>query len=138
MTKDEIKALISAKVAGQGDQVDAGGALSEILNALCDAVDSAPKAVVVKETLSSTPIEISKERYNELTEGPILKYDGKDYLIYNDLALIGGNISTRGGISGAMYTHKLTVDDTGAMDTYDQILLYIDGNAVGHIALLLQ
>lgn len=40
MTKDEIKALISAKVAGQGDQVDAGGALAEILNGIIDAIPS--------------------------------------------------------------------------------------------------
>ena len=38
MNKDEIKALISAKIAGQGNQVDSGGALDEILNAIVDAI----------------------------------------------------------------------------------------------------
>lgn len=40
MTKEEIKALISAKIAGQGNQVDSGGALDEILNAIVDAIPS--------------------------------------------------------------------------------------------------
>lgn len=38
MNKDQIKALISAKIAGQGNQVDSGGALDEILNAIVDAI----------------------------------------------------------------------------------------------------
>ena len=38
MTKDQIKSLISAKIAGQGNQVDSGGALDEILNAIVDAI----------------------------------------------------------------------------------------------------
>lgn len=37
MTKDEIKNLISLEIAGQGNQVDAGGALSEILIAITEA-----------------------------------------------------------------------------------------------------
>ena len=31
MTKEEIKALIAAKIAGQGDQIDIAGALASIL-----------------------------------------------------------------------------------------------------------
>ena len=38
MTKEEIRALISAKVAAQGNQVDSGGALSTILDAIVDAI----------------------------------------------------------------------------------------------------
>lgn len=40
MTKDEIKTLIAEKISGQGNQVDIGGVLAEILNELVDA--SAP------------------------------------------------------------------------------------------------
>lgn len=36
MTKQEIKDLIAAKIAGQGNQVDIGGVLADILNALVD------------------------------------------------------------------------------------------------------
>lgn len=38
MTKEEIKALVSAKVAGQGNQVDISGALGTILDAIVDAI----------------------------------------------------------------------------------------------------
>lgn len=38
MTKQEIKDLITAKIAGQGNQVDSGGALDAILNAIIDAI----------------------------------------------------------------------------------------------------
>ena len=34
MKKDELQALIDAKIAGQGNQVDIGGALAEILTEL--------------------------------------------------------------------------------------------------------
>lgn len=43
MTKDQIKAIISAKIDGQGSAVDIGGALPGILSALADA--SAPLEV---------------------------------------------------------------------------------------------
>lgn len=38
MTKQQIKDLVAAKIAGQGNQVDAGGALSSILDAIVDAI----------------------------------------------------------------------------------------------------
>ncbi len=38
MTTQEIKDLVSAKIAGQGTQVDAGNALAEVLNAIVDAI----------------------------------------------------------------------------------------------------
>ena len=37
MTKEQILALIDAKIAGQGTNVDAGGALAEILSAIAGA-----------------------------------------------------------------------------------------------------
>ena len=37
MNKQEIQALINAKIAGQGNQVDIGGALAEILTELVNA-----------------------------------------------------------------------------------------------------
>ena len=37
MTKEQIMALIDAKIAGQGSAVDAGGALPAILSALAEA-----------------------------------------------------------------------------------------------------
>lgn len=38
MTKEQIKALIAANIAGQGTQVDLGGALPTILEAIIDAI----------------------------------------------------------------------------------------------------
>lgn len=38
MTKEEIKALINAKIAGQGTNVDGGGALATVLNEIIDAI----------------------------------------------------------------------------------------------------
>lgn len=38
MTKEEIRALIAAKIAGQGSMVDIGGALPAILDALLDVM----------------------------------------------------------------------------------------------------
>lgn len=38
MTKEEIKALIATAIAGQGTNVDGGGQLPNILNAIVDAI----------------------------------------------------------------------------------------------------
>ena len=38
MTPEQIKALIAAKIAGQGNQVDIAGALPTILNEIVDAI----------------------------------------------------------------------------------------------------
>ena len=40
MTTQEIKALVAAKIAGQGNQVDLGNALSDIFDSLCDLIDA--------------------------------------------------------------------------------------------------
>lgn len=53
MTTQEIKALVAAKIAGQGNQVDLGNALSGIINSLCDALDAKPGILIVKGTVTS-------------------------------------------------------------------------------------
>lgn len=40
MTIQEIRDLIAKKIAGQGTQVDVGGGLPAILNAICDTLES--------------------------------------------------------------------------------------------------
>lgn len=42
MTIDEIRALIGAKIAGQGSAVDAGGALPAILDGILDIIAAIP------------------------------------------------------------------------------------------------
>lgn len=39
MTTQEIKDLIATKIAGQGNQVDSGGKLADILNAICENIE---------------------------------------------------------------------------------------------------
>lgn len=48
MTKQEIKDLIAAKIAGQGNQVDSGGALAEILDGIIDAMPAQKYPVPLK------------------------------------------------------------------------------------------
>lgn len=49
MTKEEIKNLINEKIAGQGNQVDAGSALPTILNEIVDAMGQGGSGAVVIE-----------------------------------------------------------------------------------------
>lgn len=51
MTKDEIKTLIAEKISGQGNQVDIGGALADVLNELVDSMGGEP--VVHQVTIQS-------------------------------------------------------------------------------------
>ena len=50
MTKEQIQALIDAKIAGQGSAVDIGGALPDILSALAGAAAPIEVADVSKLT----------------------------------------------------------------------------------------
>lgn len=52
MTTQEIKALVAAKIAGQGNQVDLGNALSDIFGSLCDLIDAAQQLpIATKDAL---------------------------------------------------------------------------------------
>ena len=74
MTKEEIKALIAEKIAGQGNQVDSGGALANILNAITDAVFAAAtgEPAYVFESLE-TAENVTKEQFLEATGGVTLE-----------------------------------------------------------------
>lgn len=48
MTKEEIQALIDAKIAGQGSAVDIGGALPAILSGLVELIPESPILVFEK------------------------------------------------------------------------------------------
>ena len=53
MTLAEIKELISKKIAGQGSQVDIGGALAEVLTGIAEAVEAAtPKELEIASVSS--------------------------------------------------------------------------------------
>jgi len=55
MNKEEIKALIAEKIAGQGNQVDLSGALAQILGELAGA--SAPIEVTNIEALTTEQLD---------------------------------------------------------------------------------
>ena len=42
MNKQEIRAAVAAKIAGQGNQVDIGGALGPVLNAIVELIPDSP------------------------------------------------------------------------------------------------
>lgn len=93
MTTAEIKALVAAKVAGQGTMLDVGNALPAILNALCDLIDTAEGKITTAEgkitTLESavaTKAETQEvddfEEFDTTTsydENDIVRHNGKLY-----------------------------------------------------------
>lgn len=59
MTKEEVKALIKAKIEGQGTNVDAGSVLPAILNGILDLIDGAGAITVVTSiSAQSTDVEV--------------------------------------------------------------------------------
>jgi len=61
MTTNEIKTLIQNTIAGQGSQVDIGGKLAEVLNALADAVGNVRRTVVLQ--INNTGQEMTEEQF---------------------------------------------------------------------------
>ena len=55
MTKEEIIALIDAKIAGQGTNIDAGSALPGILKGILDLISAAPAPQVQANLLEKNP-----------------------------------------------------------------------------------
>ena len=67
MTIQEIRDLVAKKISGQGTQVDVGGGLATILNAICDALATIPDAPVTLE-IASTAISFSNKTKAEAIE----------------------------------------------------------------------
>lgn len=80
MTTNEIKTLIQNTIAGQGSQVDIGGKLAEVLNALADAVSGVVSGVDVTDIITDVPTGISSELYQKIMDAPVLVANGKSYL----------------------------------------------------------
>lgn len=55
MTKEEIKALISAKVAGQGNQIDIAGVLPSVLEGIIGLIPEVETALMI-ESASNTAV----------------------------------------------------------------------------------
>lgn len=74
MTKDELLALIEAKVAGQGNKIDVGGVLASILSELAGS----SSAVEVTDITAMT-----KEQLDALNVGDkVVKVTGKQKHLY--------------------------------------------------------
>lgn len=73
MTKQEIKDLIAAKIAGQGNQVDSGGALAEILNAIADMAGDIPEFEFDKN--------YSEQEAQKAEFSPVILVDGEKYIM---------------------------------------------------------
>lgn len=71
MTTQEIKDLIASKIAGQGNQVDSGGKLAEILNAIVDMAD-VPMLNIDSDVLNDT-IVLSDELYESCLSSTRIK-----------------------------------------------------------------
>lgn len=56
MTPQEIKARIAAKITGQGNQVDIGNGLSEILNEIIDLIPEMPETVLMVQSANNTTV----------------------------------------------------------------------------------
>lgn len=71
MTKDEIKALVAAKIAGQGSAIDAASVLPAILNGIIDAI---PTVEAIGEKITSLGT-ITSEKMSKLRECVYLEYE---------------------------------------------------------------
>ena len=104
MDKEQLIALIAAKIAGQGSQVDIGGALAEVLTALAGA--SAPIRVTDITKLTDAQLDA-------LNVGDkVVKVTGEDEHLY----LVTYKAKTGGGIclsyNAAGYGETVSYDRT--------------------------
>lgn len=75
MTKQEIKALVGQKIAGQGSQVDIGGALADILNAIVDLIPGIPDLGTIEDGDEVTDFDAI------IRNNPILKINGSLWVL---------------------------------------------------------
>lgn len=83
MTTNEIKDLIASAIAGQGNQVDAGGKLAEILNALADAaggggatepleITTPEEEVSGTKAEAATALGITEQDFDNILSGKVI------------------------------------------------------------------
>ena len=83
MTTNEIKDLIASAIAGQGNQVDAGGKLAEILNALADSaggggatepleITTPEEEVSGTKAEAATALGITEQDFDNILSGKVI------------------------------------------------------------------
>ena len=102
--KEQLQALINAKIAGQGNQIDIGGALAEILTELAGA------AVAIEVTDIT---KLTDEQLDSLNVGDkVVKVTGTDKHLY----VVTYKATTGGGIClsyfDAVNTETVSYDRT--------------------------
>lgn len=90
MTKEEIQALINAKIAGQGSAVDTGGALPTILSEILELATTPPenplKTITVAELPNSSLTDYTKEQmctYLDISEAELDALMAGEYAFVN-------------------------------------------------------
>ena len=127
MTIQEIKELVSKKIAGQGSQVDIGGALAEILNGIIDIADG--KKIVEVPNLTTfedetkaqaaADLHISESDLDSLFEADVITTTGPSGTISlcltsninsvdNKYAGFGSTSGYLGGFAFEIYYNKET------------------------------
>lgn len=104
MTQNEIISLINAKIAGQGTQIDAGGALAQILTAIAGAAAPIEVTDITK---------LTNDQLDALQVGDkVVKITGTDKHLY----LVTYKATTGGGIclsyNAAGYGETVSYDRT--------------------------
>lgn len=56
MTKEQILALVASKIKGQGNQIDIGGALPEVLQGILDLIPPAPETALLIQSENNTTV----------------------------------------------------------------------------------
>lgn len=105
MTKEEIKTLISAKIAGQGNQVDSGGALDEILKAIVDSIPEGGGVDIPEFVFDeSRRYYITEEQYGVLDSSPLVKVNGELFV-----KVVATSEMAEGLVSAAEHLQKFSV-----------------------------
>ena len=111
MTKNELKELIASKIVGQGNQIDIGGVLAEILDNLANA--AAPLEVSDITALTAAQLD-------SLNVGDkVVKITGTDKHLYlvTYKATIGGGICLSYNAAG--YGETVSYDRTASGWVYN-------------------
>lgn len=97
MTKNEILAEITSKIAGQGNQVDSGGVLGKVLTAIIEAV----AGIEVADITALTAAQLDALEVG----GKVIKVTGTDKHLY----VVSYKATTGGGLC-LTYTDASTVE----------------------------
>lgn len=127
MTPQEIKELVSKKIAGQGSQVDIGGALAEILNGIIDIAAGGLQAVEITEEITSAEgVEISASRYAELRRAVLLK-EGGHYYVLSTCTGLNANLqsSLPNTMNTVVFANYVVAEDDGTLSEGEFLILAI-------------